>query len=415
MTALLRYLSGYVRVELTGYATERFFNLCTNHNIYIWDLDHREDTYEFSMKLKDFFTIRPFVKKTKTSIHVVKKCGFPFLLYRYRKRKLFLFGFLLGISIVYGFSCYVWNIQICGNSALSEDTIYRYLEEEKIHVGTAKREVDCEKLESLIRQHFSNVIWTSVRLEGTKLTVDVKENLITAEPDEKEEEEESAKDIVSDKKATILQIITRSGTPQVKAGDKVKKGAILVSGRIDILNDAKEVVDYRYCKADADILARTSYPYETRVSKKAQKKVYTGKEKVHYSFWYHRKYIGFSGRKISYRLYEKETEKVQLRIFKNFYLPFYLQKDTYKEYQLKEYEVKKAEAKAEAAKDLDLFLSKLEEKGLQITEKNVMMSTEKNDYVFQGTILTEEKFGVYQDTEVLEVPKEEGIAENESE
>ena len=36
MTALLRYLSGYVCVELTGYATERFLNLCTNHDINLW-------------------------------------------------------------------------------------------------------------------------------------------------------------------------------------------------------------------------------------------------------------------------------------------------------------------------------------------------------------------------------------------
>lgn len=416
MTSLLRYLSGYVQVRLTGYATERFFNLCTNHNIFIWNLQHREDAYEFYMSLKDFFQIRPLVRKTKTKVRVIRKCGFPFFLHRYRRRKLFLLGFALGIGIIYAFSCYVWKIEICGNSVLSEDTIYRYLEQEKIRVGAAKKDIDCEELEADIRQHFSNVIWTSVRLEGTKLTVDVKENLVTAEPDEKEpEEKETAKDIVADKTATILQIVTRSGTPQVKAGEKVKKGKILVSGRIDILNDAKEVVDYQYCKADADILAQTSYTYQYEVPKKIQKKVYTGEEKKHYFLWYHNKYIGFSGKKVSYRLYEKESEKTQLRLFKNFYLPFYLQKDTYKEYRIKTYEVGKKEAKAIAAKNLEVFLSKLEEKGLQITEKNVIMDTESNEYLFQGTILAEEEFGTYQDTEKLEVPKQEGTVENESE
>lgn len=102
------------------------------------------------------------------------------------EKKDVLLGLLLCVGIVYAFSCYVWNIEICGNSTLSDDTVYRYLESEKIHVGTAKGKVDCEKLEAKIRQHFSNVIWTSVRLEGTKLTVDVKENLITQEPQEKQ-------------------------------------------------------------------------------------------------------------------------------------------------------------------------------------------------------------------------------------
>ena len=65
MTALLRYLSGYVCVELTGYATERFLNLCTNHDINLWNMDHKEDTYTFCMSLEDFRKIRPMVNKDK--------------------------------------------------------------------------------------------------------------------------------------------------------------------------------------------------------------------------------------------------------------------------------------------------------------------------------------------------------------
>lgn len=414
MNALLRYLAGYVRVKLTGYATERFLNLSTNHGMYIWGMEHHDDTYEFFIGLEDFFKIRPLVKKTRTQVRVIKRYGFPFFLHRYRKRKLFLLGFLFGVGIIYGFSSYVWKIEVCGNSALSEDTILRHLQEQKVCVGTAKKGIDCEELEAELRQYFPNVIWTSVRLEGTKLTVDVKENLITKEPEEGKADTK-AKDIVADKDAVILSIVTRNGTPKVKAGDKVKKGKVLVSGRIDILNDAKEVKGYEYCKADADILAQTSYTYQYKVSKKIQKKVYTGKEKNRYAIGYHKKYIGLFHGKMSYRLYEKETEKTQMKIMENFYLPFFVQKDTYKEYRIKEYELSEKEAKELAAKNLSLFLSKLEEKGLQIIEKNVIMDTEKNDYLFEGTIITEENFGIYQDSKILEVPKEEGTVENEFE
>ena len=416
MTALLRYLSGYVCVELTGYATERFLNLCTNHDINLWNMDHKEDTYTFCMSLEDFWKIRPMVRKTRTKIRVTKRCGLPFFLYRYRKRKMFLLGLLLCVGIVYAFSCYVWNIEICGNSTLSDDTVYRYLESEKIRVGTAKGKVDCEKLEAKIRQHFSNVIWTSVRVEGTKRTGDVKENRITQDPQEKQETEtEEAQDLVADKDAVILSIVTRNGTPKVKAGDKVKKGKALVLGRIDIYNDAKEIAGYRYCKADADIIAQTSYPYRYEVPTQVQKKAYTGKEKKRYSFWYRNKYIGLYQNGISYRFYDKEREKKQLCVMENFYLPFYIQTDIYREYQMKNHKIDKKEAKKMAADNLELFLSKLEEKGLQIIEKNVMMDKEKNSYIFQGTVLTKEKLESYRATKQLEVPKEEGTVENESE
>ena len=35
---LIKYFRGYVEVALWGYAPERFLNLCSNHDILIWDL-----------------------------------------------------------------------------------------------------------------------------------------------------------------------------------------------------------------------------------------------------------------------------------------------------------------------------------------------------------------------------------------
>ena len=52
----------------------------------------------------------------------------------------------------------------------------------------------------------------------------------------------------------VTSMITRAGTPKVKPGDEVEKGQILVSGIVDVYNDAKEVVNQRPVSADADIL-----------------------------------------------------------------------------------------------------------------------------------------------------------------
>ena len=43
--------------------------------------------------------------------------------------------------------------------------------------------------------------------------------------------------------------MTRKGTPSVWAGAEVKKGQILVSGRMDLTDDAGEVTGYRYTQA----------------------------------------------------------------------------------------------------------------------------------------------------------------------
>ena len=33
----MRYLRGYVKIQIQGYSPERFLNLCSYHHILIWD------------------------------------------------------------------------------------------------------------------------------------------------------------------------------------------------------------------------------------------------------------------------------------------------------------------------------------------------------------------------------------------
>ena len=65
----------------------------------------------------------------------------------------------------------------------------------------------------------------------------------------------------------------------------------------------------------------------------------------------------------------------------NFYQPFYIQTDIYRVYQMNNHKIDKKEAKKMAADNLELFLSKIEEKGHQIIEKNVKCPVSEMSYV----------------------------------
>ena len=88
----MRYLRGYVKIQIQGYSPERFLNLCSYHHILIWGLAYEDHCYELCMSVRDFKRIRPFAKKTHTKVRVKEKYGFPFSLYNNRKRKLFFAG-----------------------------------------------------------------------------------------------------------------------------------------------------------------------------------------------------------------------------------------------------------------------------------------------------------------------------------
>ena len=76
---LIRYLSGYVKIQIKGYSPERFLNLCCYHRIRFWGLTRIGTNYELYLSLSDFRKLRPYVRKTHTK--VILKNGMAFLFF----------------------------------------------------------------------------------------------------------------------------------------------------------------------------------------------------------------------------------------------------------------------------------------------------------------------------------------------
>ena len=120
--------------------------------------------------------------------------------------------------------------------------------------------MDCDRIVKDIRKEFDDIVWVSAYVTGTRLMIQVKENTDTFSAESSNKE--PSNDIVAEKDGVITSIITRNGVPLVKPGDAVKKGDILVSGKVEVKNDAGEIVNYQYQNADADIEAETDLTYE---------------------------------------------------------------------------------------------------------------------------------------------------------
>ena len=100
---LIRYLSGYVKIQIKGYSPERFLNLCCYHRIRFWGLTRIGTNYELYLSLSDFRKLRPYVRKTHTKVILKKRYGFPFFLYQHLPMH-FSNQLLLTISMGYSFS-----------------------------------------------------------------------------------------------------------------------------------------------------------------------------------------------------------------------------------------------------------------------------------------------------------------------
>ena len=406
-------MRGYVYVHLTGYAPERFLNLCGKYNILLWDLQPAEDGYLFHISIEGFKMLRPILKKTHTRVRILEKKGLPIYFFRYRKRKLFVAGLLLCISLLFYMSGFVWNIEVHGNSYLSEETILVFLEEEKAYFGTKKSSIDCAVLEEKLRSNYPEIIWTSIKIYGTKMTVDIQESLLPKDTYETVSDEIC--DIVAAKDGVIIYMITRQGTPVVAGGSEVKKGDCLVSGELVITSDYGEVIAYLYECADADIIAQVQYPYQQIISRSYQEKCYATDKKRNYIFQIGDIIIKNPFIDEPEGLYDVTVEDLQLKLGSNFYLPVFFKKITYHSYELKQKEYSEDEIKALAEKEFLQYLQNLEEKGIQIIGKNVMIKkASQNQYLVTGTIDAYESIVSFRPTEIREITRQEEQVENES-
>lgn len=410
--SLMKYFQGYVTVQLTGYAPERFLNLCGSHDILIWNLKPCEDGYTFCISVKGFRRLKPILKKTKTHIKILKRTGAPFATFRYRKRKIFVAGiFFFGILLYY-LSGFVWNIEINGNSYLSNEVILDFLAEEACSFGTKKTDISCERLEEALRSRYSEVIWTSIKIYGTKMTVDIQENLLPEEQYEKKED--TVYDIVAAKDGVVSEIVTRSGTPLVTAGTEVKKGDILVSGRLEIMNDDGEVAQYLYHTSDADVVAKVVYPYEDVIETEYIDSIPTENTTTNYMISVGQTVLGNPFFHNDYPDYQMTSDTWQVHVTDNFYLPIWITRQDYHEIK----KVKKTHSEKEirqiATKNLDNYLKDLEEKGIQIIGKNVIIKRKGGNYVASGTIDACESIVSYQPTEITNITGEERQNTDES-
>lgn len=405
LAACIRYLRGYLKIRISGYSPERFLNLCSYHHIYLWGLTPASGAYELFISVSGFRRLKPIIRKSKTKVQIEKRYGLPFFLHKYRARKVFFGGAVFCAVFVYLMSLFVWNIHIEGNYSRTDEVILEFLESKHVRHGMRKSEIDCGRITKDIRKQFDDIIWVSASVKGTRLLLQVKENTDTF-PVSKENESEAA-DLVAEKDGTVLEMVTRAGVPQVKPGDSIKAGDMLVCGRVEVRNDAKEVIDYKYRRSDADIYVKTTQNYEEALASSYLKKEYTGKKKRQLFLRFGTYELSFGSLKHSFKESETETSERQLKLGEHFYFPVCFGKKTVKQYESKKKTYERKELQQILSLHFKQFCKDLEEKGVEILENNVKIYTEQTGARAKGTLVLKEKLGKPVPTEVIEIEEKE--------
>jgi len=395
MIEFLKYMRGYLRIRVWGFSPERFMNLCSNKGILLWDIVPEGETYTMCINLKSFRALRPIVRKTGTRVVILERYGLPFFLSRLQSRKLFVVGLFLAVAFWIVSALFVWDIELEGNYRITEDVFQTFLSEQQVKIGMYKESLDIERLEKEIRRRFPQITWASAKLSGTKLVISVKENDAPILKEEVQGRE--GRDLVSEYDGTIVSVIVRSGVPMVKAGDVVEKGAVLVDGKVPVYNDDTTVREYLPVDADADIILEHITNFSARLDFDYIKKEYTGREKKSYYLRVGEKELKWPGED-TYLVQDSLIRESRPLVFEKLSVPVYFGSKTEREYQNVEYEYTLEEAEQALNEKIIAFIASLQEKGVQIIEKDVKIDTNSGSWVIYGEFLVREPVGTSVET-----------------
>lgn len=359
---LLCYILGYVNIEVEGYFIERFINICNSKKIFLWNMKRKHSTIiRVNIGIRDFKRIKEIAKKTKCRVKIQKKRGIPFILHKYKKRKIFAIFFILLIIAVIALSNFIWNIEVKGNNKISAEEIIKDLADDNFKVGTSKTNLNTKNIIDKIRLKRSDLAWMGIEIKGTNAIVKIVE--ADLKPDIIKEEEYC--NIVATKDAMIVKINAQNGTAVIKEGDIVTKGTVLIQGWLE-----GQFTGIRYVHANGEVQAKVWYSQKVSVPLKQTKKIKTGKEENKYSVKINNFEINLPKGVPKFQNYDTIETSKKLKLFSDFYLPIEINQKTYQEYEEQEITYSIEEAKELGITQADESLKEqIEEK--QVTNKKI--------------------------------------------
>lgn len=308
---------GVVTVQIEGFFTERFINLCKINNIKIWDIRNIvKGVIRFKINIYDFKKLRKVAKKTKCKVMIKNKKGLYFILFKYRKRK-FVF-FLVFMVIIFSIisSTFIWNIEIKGNISIPNESIINELKNSGIYVGKNKIGINKKNVINEFRTRMNDVSWVGIQIEGSKAMVEIVEK---TKLDENDIQNTKLGNIIANKSGLITKIIPENGTAAFKEGSFVEEGTVVIEGAVyskyiePIKVTPKGVVkvnheyvyekEYTYTEILKNYINKVRYTIGITINDKENMLNYLNKE-VKYDITKSSKNINLFGNSISFDVYK---------------------------------------------------------------------------------------------------------------
>lgn len=214
----------------------RFIKKCIDNNINLYNISYKKDKIIVLIDVKDYLKIKRLNYYSK--IRVVKYDGLLNIKKIIKDNMFYISVIFLSFIWMNLLTNYIVDIKIIH----SNNGIRRLLKEEldknnikKFSLAYSFEELD-NITKNILADNKNNLEWVSIKKDGMKYIVRAEERIIKSEV-----VSDKPRDIIASKDAYITKVISSKGNVLVRQGEYVKKGTVLISGKITLYEDVKGV------------------------------------------------------------------------------------------------------------------------------------------------------------------------------
>ena len=271
MIALLRFLRGYYQVEFLSENAPRILNFLLQNDIPVWGIKGEEGKVTFRIATGYYHCIFSFSKTLLEGEEISsKKCGILRVIQLFGRRWGFFSGLFLFFLILYLSTLFIWGVEVTGNDLIPAEKIKKDLKNFGISPGVLISSFDPKDAGMRYQISGNDFVYVNVNIIGTKAYVEVRERQALY----REEEEDTPSNLVAEIYGEIDRFEVLSGQIQVKRGENVTEGMLLISGVKE-----NSVGSFRITRAKGKVYAKTTRNFSVTIPAEICTKVYTGEER----------------------------------------------------------------------------------------------------------------------------------------
>ncbi len=307
-----------IKIETSGLNFERFLNNLIQNNITISNVKKEDNIVVFETSKSNLQILKKCDKYREYK--VIKTNGLVHFIEFIKKRFAIFIGIIIAIILFFASQTFTFSINIMGVETINKELIYEKLKAFGVEKYTVVHRANSE-IEDYLQNEIEQISIVSVNKVGTTILINIKEKLGNVQ-------EEKA-NLIAPENMLITNIEVFSGTTNVKVGDVVKKGDVLVYAYM--YDGAGEIVN---CEPVANIDADCWFSHTYNFKNTQIEKHKTGKTQIVANYFLGKTPLTSNKKECKFEMFD-EYEKTYY--ISSFLLPIKVKKMIYSE--LEEIEV----------------------------------------------------------------------------